>query len=108
MAGRRSREWFRALSVEGDVARVRLTTERGQVALYTVQYEAPIDGIVRPIVRYDNAHGRPHRDLLGWSGEIVAKEWLPDEPYGAAFRRALDDLDATWPRLRDAFLGRKP
>jgi len=51
---------------ESDCDRYRLycMTERGQVVVFRVQYEAFIDGEWRAIVRYDTAHGFPHRDLL--------------------------------------------
>lgn len=38
--------------------------ERGQIVRFCVQYEAWIQDEWRPIVRYDTAHGYPHRDLL--------------------------------------------
>jgi len=57
---------FIVLLGESDRDRYRLycATESGQVAIFRVQYEAFIDGRWQPIVRYDTAHGFPHRDLL--------------------------------------------
>jgi len=51
---------------KSDCDRYRLycVTEKGHVVVFRVQYEALIDGEWRPIVRYDTAHGFPHRDLL--------------------------------------------
>jgi hypothetical protein len=51
---------------ESDCDRYRLycVIEKGQVVIFRVQYEAFIDSEWRPIVRYDTAHGFPHRDLL--------------------------------------------
>jgi ABC-type transport system substrate-binding protein len=51
---------------ESDSDRYRLycETERGQVIVFRVQYEAFMNGEWRPIVRYGTAHGFPHRDLL--------------------------------------------
>lgn len=40
----------------------RLT--RGRIVRFCVQYEAWIEGEWHPIVRYDSAHGRPHKDIL--------------------------------------------
>lgn len=34
------------------------------MTVFRVQYEAFINSEWRPIVRYDTAHGFPHRDLL--------------------------------------------
>jgi hypothetical protein len=39
-------------------------TEKNRVVTFRVQYEAQIDGEWHTIVRYDTAHGFPHRDLL--------------------------------------------
>ena len=47
-----------------DRYRLYCMTEKGQVVVFRVQYEAFIDDEWRPIVRYDTAHGFPHRDLL--------------------------------------------
>jgi len=51
---------------ESDCDRYRLycVIAKGQVVVFRVQYEAFIEGKWRPIVRYDTAHGFPHRDLL--------------------------------------------
>lgn len=47
-----------------DRYRLSCSTERGQVIVFCVQYEAFIEGEWRAVVRYDTAHGFPHRDLL--------------------------------------------
>jgi hypothetical protein len=67
----RRREYDKRINNEGDVARIRFTTRRGEIIRYTVQYEIMHDGGYHAAVRYDNAHGMPHRDTLGWSGETV-------------------------------------
>jgi hypothetical protein len=38
--------------------------ERGEIVGFCVQYEALIGGNWHSIVRYDTAHGQPHRDIL--------------------------------------------
>jgi hypothetical protein len=38
--------------------------ERGKIVEFCVQYEALIADRWRPVVRYDSAHGEPHRDTL--------------------------------------------
>lgn len=48
--------------------------ERGAIIEFRIQYEAFIEGRWRPIVRYDNAHGQPHRDILH-PDESETKEW---------------------------------
>ena len=38
--------------------------ERGRIVRFVIQYEALIGGRWYPIVRYDTAHDRPHKDIL--------------------------------------------
>lgn len=38
--------------------------ESGNIVRFSIQYEAFIAGNWHPIVRYDTAHNRPHKDLL--------------------------------------------
>jgi hypothetical protein len=61
----------------GDCDRYRLycVVERGQVVVFCVQYEAFINGEWRPVVRYDTAHGFPHRDLLHPDGSKEKTEY---------------------------------
>lgn len=47
-----------------DRYRFSCQTTKGRVAIFLVQYEAFIDGEWHAVVRYDTAHGFPHRDLL--------------------------------------------
>ncbi|MGH7598151.1 MAG: DUF7718 family protein [bacterium] len=61
--------WIQDFETGLDRLRVNFTTERGQVqAILVIQYEAYIDGKWRPIVRFDEAHGFFHRDVLSPTG----------------------------------------
>ena len=92
-----------------DRLRVEFITEQGHVRDFVVQYERYLDGEYRPVVRYDRAHGRPHRDILDHSGRLVRKDWLPRSTTLAdALTDALDDLQVRWPEYRDRFLEGKP
>ncbi len=42
--------------------------ERGQIVEFRIQYETLIAGEWHPVVRYDSAHGQPHRDILHRDG----------------------------------------
>jgi len=44
--------------------RHRHTLEEGTVTGFVIQYEAEIEGEWREIVRYDTAHGSPHKDIM--------------------------------------------
>ena len=49
--------------------RVRLKTQKGELVDAVFQYEALIDNVWTPIVRYDCAHGFFHKDVLYPKGE---------------------------------------
>jgi hypothetical protein len=101
-------EFFRQLST-GDVIRVRLDVDRGQVTDFTLQLETFVDERWRPVVRYDSAHGQPHRDLLDWEGRVIDKFWLaPTMTNKQAVRYAEQDLSDNGSAYRQVFLERKP
>lgn len=92
----------------GDMLRVRIRAERGDVVRYTVQWEAWIEDRVYPVMRYDTAHGRAHRDTLDWHGEVVDKRWDdPDIGLDLALKNAIAEVRANWSAFRRAFTGRK-
>ncbi len=103
------KEFFVPL-LEGNSLRVRINIDRGEVTRFVVQLEYNTESDTwLPVVRYDSAHGRPHRDILDPSGETVKKEWL-DELLGRDVSMAeglnygQEDLKQNWPFYRDAFL----
>ncbi|MCA1667010.1 MAG: hypothetical protein LC793_06345 [Thermomicrobia bacterium] len=107
------REFFVPLP-EGSSLRVRIEIDRGEVARFVVQLEYTIgDDRWLPVVRYDSAHGRPHRDILNPGGETIKKEWL-DELLGRDVSMAeglnygQDDLKKNWRAYRDTFLEMMP
>jgi hypothetical protein len=92
----RGLEWFR----------FRIVTERGQVVTFTAQYETTLDGKRVPVVRYDNAHGFAHRDLLDRRGQVVQKSPLADALTPAeALNIGERDIRRNWRRHQRAFLG---
>lgn len=105
---RRDREHFRDLP-NGDTIRVRFNIERGRVTDFTAQLECWIEGRWRPVVRYDSAHGQPHRDTLDWNGGVLAKDWMPPTiSLNQALTDAEQDLRTHAATYRLEFLGRKP
>ena len=104
-------EWETAsyrISLDGsdaDFLRVRMRIERGQLVRFTAQYEAVVAGRVYAVVRYDTAHGSPHRDLLDWAGRVVDKRFVGTAPYGEVLDAATKDIHATWRTYRSAFEG---
>ncbi len=77
--------------------RVRIETTSGDPFSFTVQYETTIDGERVPVVRYDTAHGRPHRDLLDDQGKTIEKRFLPDHwTFKEALDHARQDTRTNW------------
>jgi len=104
------REFFTWVNTSGDRARVRFLMERGRVRRFTVQYETWIEGQFRPVVRFDNADGVPHRDVLGWDETTVQKDWDWEgaalDP-GQALNLAIEELRRNWEIYKDEFVRRR-
>ncbi len=78
---------------EQEWIRVRFSTLGGRVTTYAVQYETSIAGRRIPVVRFDNAHGFPHRDLLDRNGRAVEKRPIAGKPTpGAALKQGQQDI----------------
>ena len=62
-------------------------------------YEAFIAGRWHPIVRYDSAHGQPHREVLHPSGPEM-KEWYRGYRNAEVLSIGQRDIVANWPGYR--------
>jgi hypothetical protein len=92
----------------GNTIRIGFDLERGQVTAFTVQLECWIEGKWRPVVRYDTAHGRPHRDMLDWDGNVADKLWLAvDVNLNEALTVSEADLKTHANFFREQFLTRR-
>ncbi len=78
------------------------TTEKGQVALFVVQYEAFIKGEWHPIVRYDTAHGFPHRDLLHPTAPADKSEY-PGRSSAEVLTLGQEDIKSNWQSYREQY-----
>ncbi len=87
---------------------VRVLAERGKVVDFTVLYLATVDDRLYPVMRYDTAHGDPHRDSLDWDGYVVEKYWMPGKSYSHALDDAIQEVKTTWNEMFAAFLRRRP
>jgi len=78
------------------------TMRRGRLVRFCIQYEAWGGDKWTPIVRYDTAHGRPHRDLLHPDGTETKEEFLG---YSAADVMMFGERDirSNWRRYREAY-----
>ena len=72
---------------------------QGEIVEFRIQYEAFIAGRWHPIVRYDSAHGQPHRDVLHPSGPEM-KEWYRGYRNAEVLSIGQRDIVANWPGYR--------
>lgn len=74
--------------------RVALEVRKNRVVNLVVQLETFLGDWV-PVVRYNYAHGFPHRDLLFADGRKL-KEPVEDRDLGRIATRAIEDLKKNW------------
>jgi len=97
------RRWIEDLRT-GEV-RLRCSYQRQgkRVVLFTVQLEAMHNDIWQPVVRYDNAHGFCHRDVLHPEGaQDKTAVFVGD--VNTTFTYAISDLKANWHGYWQAYL----
>ena len=75
---------------------------KNKIANFTLQYEALINNLWRPIVRYDTAHGFAHIDRLHPDGS-VEKEPLFHWNYNEALTFSHNDIRSNWEWYRERF-----
>lgn len=86
--------------------RVRVVTVKGKVKDLLCQYEARIDDIWIPIVRYDCAHGQNfHRDVMQPNGD-KEKQFVAMDSLEAALGYAIQDLKLRWAWYKEMFLSK--
>ena len=101
----RGREIITPLIHLGDVIRIRFVRDRRRAVRFTVQYEALVDEVGAPIVRYDTAHGFAHRDVLDWDGTTRhTKPMTGHTTYAEAMDSAIADIASNWERYRYEFI----
>ena len=97
------RFWIQDFETGIDRLRVHFTIEHGQVeTIRVIQYEAYLGGQWRAIVRFDEAHGFFHRDVLSPSGE-QEKIVEPAEDKGLALTQAIEDIRRYWRSYRKTY-----
>lgn len=97
------RFWIQDFETGIDRLRIHFITEHGQVkSVIVIQYEAFIDGKWRPIVRFDEAHGFFHRDVLFPSGE-QEKKAQPANEMDVALTEAIKYIKLSWHKHRQTY-----
>ncbi|MFN8591648.1 MAG: hypothetical protein U0031_09340 [Thermomicrobiales bacterium] len=84
---------------------MRIWKENGQVVRFVVQYETTINGRRVPVVRYDTAHGFPHRDEMFRSGAQVKTPMPETLTLYQALQVAEADIRPHWRTYRQQFEG---
>jgi hypothetical protein len=105
MAGPRliRRQWTEDF-VAGAIRMRCIYQRRHQLLLkFTVQLEALRDGEWQAIVRYDNAHGFCHRDVIHADG-TQEKTALFVGDMNETFTHGIDDLKANWAAYHARYL----
>jgi len=99
------REFLIYLDPENRLCRYRHyhTSNGREIVEFRIQLEILTDGEWQPVVRYDTAHGKPHRDILHPNGEQT-KEWF--EGYAAAEVLTIGqkDIMENWLTYRKRFM----
>lgn len=103
--------WVQDFATGLDRLRMHFITAGGRiVSIVVIQYEAYIDGKWRAIVRFDEAHGFFHRDVISSTGE-QEKTALPTISKELALNEALAHIKEFWLAYRqtyeDKYHGRK-
>ncbi|MBI2901275.1 MAG: hypothetical protein HYY17_13915 [Planctomycetes bacterium] len=87
------KSFFKPIGEGGDRRlRFRIRTRLGRIVEFLVQLEVQIAGTWLPVVRYDNAHGFAHRDVLDSRGRLVEKKPLKLATLGQVLEFAEQDL----------------
>lgn len=98
------KEFTKILDLYGlDRLRMRIVTESGKVTYTMVQYETFVQDEWHAVVRYDNSHGYPHRDVLHPNGE-EDKFPLRFADLSTFVLYAEQDLRDRWPWYKERFL----
>ncbi len=80
-------------------------SQKGKIMNFVVQYETLIEKKWVPIVRYDNAHGYAHKDLLKPGGG-KEKIFLGIGDLNQALTFADKDVNENWKRYKNRYLWR--
>jgi hypothetical protein len=76
---------------------------RGRVAVFRIRYEAYIAGRRHVIVRYDTAHGFPHRDTLHPNGTEDKAEF-PEADRADVLTMGEQDIKINWRKHRERYV----
>ncbi len=94
--------WIQDFETQIDRLRIHFITEQGRVkSIIVIQYEAYINGEWRPIVRFDEAHGFFHRDIMSPSGGQEKTARFRNDK-NMALTEAIAEIKQHWQSYRKA------
>ena len=70
------RKYYKIILTHDLEIQVAFETLHGSLIGFVVKLVLKAGGSVFELVRFDSAHGCPHKDTLNQSGEVVRKVWL--------------------------------
>ncbi|MFZ5880173.1 MAG: DUF7718 family protein [Chloroflexota bacterium] len=86
-----------------DLAGYHPAPRKSSLRLCHYQFEILIDSAWYAVVRYDTAHGRPHRDILHPNGDQT-KEWFEGYSVADVLTIGQRDVLKNWGAYRSRFL----
>ena len=99
------REFLIYLDPDTRVCRYRHShvSEGKKIVEFRVQLETVVKDEWHPVVRYDTAHGKAHRDILHPDGS-QSKDWFEGYSIEEVLTIGQKDILENWSRYRDRFL----
>ena len=95
--------WTFRFKTGQDRLRIHFVTRYGRViSIIVIQYEAYIDGKWRAIVRFDEAHGFFHRDVMSPFGKQKKTAYVVEDK-NKALSDAIDHIKQDWMLYRQAY-----
>ena len=85
-----------------DRMRVEIYIKKNKVVDFVVQQESLIRDKWNAIIRYNYAHGKPHKDIVSPDG-ITKKEWIEISDLSKIIEMAKQDITKNWQKFRDAY-----
>lgn len=97
------REYFLEI-VRGTVTYVYLKTEKGEVKEFVVKLLCEFEGKYYEVLRYDNGHECPHKDILNTEGAVIRKVWYDFLDNSQALTMAISDIKDNHEFYRERYL----
>ena len=71
---------------------------------YVVRLICIILGRRYDVIRFDNAHGKPHMDILGAKGQLVDKMWYDYLNNDQALTMVIQDIKSHYEFYRERYI----